>query len=223
MKIKSILLVGLLVLITLGLRAQQKEDFTIRFVTLGNCYLCKLRVEAKVNSVEGVITSNYDPSKDETTVTYDDFVTDSYIIMQAVADTGHDTEWYAAPDEAYEMLIGTCCEYERTIDYSQVQIGYLSLMDMWMGHVMVHELKTSYNFAVYPNIGNGKFEVNFNDVQLYVHPKYRVYNTNGILVFSGELTKRTEQLDLSFLSGGTYIIQFYNNNRVISSSKIVKL
>ena len=131
--IKNLLLtVCLSIFMASGILAQSPETEEIEFPALGNCYLCKVRIEAKLNLLDGVTSSNWDYNTKVTTVEYDESVTDPFEIMQAVADTGHDTEWYPAPEEMYALLIGTCCEYERTINYSTVQIGYLSLMGIWV-------------------------------------------------------------------------------------------
>ena len=105
---------------------------TIYFPVLGNCYLCQLRIEEAVNNLDGIESVNWSYDTKITTVTYDDGVTDAYEMMHAISAVGHDTEWYPAPDSAYYTLVGTCCEYERTNDYTNVQIGYLSLMDLWV-------------------------------------------------------------------------------------------
>ena len=157
MKIKSTIIILMIILFTVpSTFAQTKDDFTVRFITLGNCYTCKIRVESKLNAMEGESFSKYDPNIAETTVTFDEFVTDTYVLMQAVADTGHDTEWFRAPDEAYQLLVGTCCEYERSINYDDVQMGYLSLMGIYVGHVAVNERDYLSEISVFPSISHGK-------------------------------------------------------------------
>lgn len=224
MKIKStiVLLIAIL-FVTFNSQAQQKEPFTIKFVTLGNCYTCKLRIEAKVNSLEGVSSSIYDPSKAETTVTYDDLITDAYIIMQAVADTGHDTEWFRAPDAAYNLLIGTCCEYERTIDYNEAQVGYLTLMDLWMGHVAIDELYQETTVSVYPNIGHGIYNISLQDFPFMISPDLQVYSMSGNLVYTQKLQSHSnEQIDLSNMPNGNYIMVLSHDHQMISKTKIIK-
>lgn len=224
MKIKSSLLILItLLFVVVNLPAQHKDDFTIKFLTLGNCYTCKVRVEAKLNSLEGVISSIYDPTKTETTVTYDDFITDAYIIMQAVADTGHDTEWFRAPDAAYELLVGTCCEYARTIDYSEAQVGYLSLMDLWMGHVAIDEMGYMENVAVYPSLGQGIYTISLNDLPSMLTPQIQVFALNGQeVLFKTMGYNSNEQIDISSQPNGTYVLIISSDNQVISRTKIIK-
>jgi len=224
MNIKSTILILIAILfVTVNLPAQQKDDFTIKFVTLGNCYTCKIRVEAKLNSLEGVSSSIYDPTKAETTVSYDDFITDAYIIMQAVADTGHDTEWFRAPDAAYDLLVGTCCEYERNIDYDQAQVGYLSLMDLWMGHVAINELYESTKVLVYPSIGHGIYHLSLTDFPLMTSPELEIYSMTGRLVYTRKIQSHSnEQIDISNMPNGNYIMVLSHNDQVISTNKIIK-
>lgn len=222
-RLLSLILFVFLINLSQGI-GQQKEDFTIRFITLGSCYMCKVRVEAKVNSLEGVVSSTYDPMKSETTVTYDDLVTDAYMIMQAVADTGHDTEWYRAPDEAYELLIGTCCEYERTIDYSQVQIGYLSLMDLWVGHVGINNHTKNENVLVFPSITDGLINIDLTDLENNDRKTVSVFSLDGKLMKTFTLNGRSlhHKIDISNLPDSNYLLLISSNNHLISKSKILK-
>ena len=93
------------------------DSTTVAFGTLGNCSICKDRIEGAVKQVPGVISVSWKIISDVTTVTYDSTVTDVYIIMHVIANVGHDTEWFPAPDSAYNLLKGTCCEYQRTNNY----------------------------------------------------------------------------------------------------------
>lgn len=222
MKIKSTLLILLTLIITSGsLTAQERDSFTIEFITLGNCYTCKIRIEAKLNMVEGVTNSDYDAYEKVTRVTYDDMITDAFLIMQAVADTGHDTEWFRAPDEAYELLIGTCCEYNRTMDYDEAQIGYLSLMDLWMPHVSINEIGDETNVRVYPTASNGQFTVNIGDLS---GSEVKVYSMSGALVLTKKVeTNSDNSINISNAPKGQYIICVSSNNRIISKTKIIKL
>ena len=215
MKIKSALMVLLsLVIISINLPAQDRDDFTIEFITLGNCYLCKVRIEAAINKLEGVTASNWDYSNDVTTVSYDDIVTDAFIIMQAVADTGHDTEWYQAPDAAYDLLRNTCCEYLRTINYLEVEIGYLSLMDIWMPHVSVDDIGAREKVSVYPTMSNGYYSIDLGKLPLSSQYQVHVYSTGGSLVLTQLLGNDSKhQIDLSTSPNGSYLLIISSNNK----------
>lgn len=224
MKIKSTFIILMIILFAVpSIFAQPKDDFTVKFITLGNCYTCKIRVESKLNAMEGVSFSKYDPSNAETTVTFDEFVTDTYVIMQAVADTGHDTEWFRAPDEAYQLLIGTCCEYERSINYDDVQIGYLSLMDLYVGHVAVKEHDYLREISIFPSISHGKYSINLNDIPSILNPKIQVFTMQGQMVFSSSIGDgNNQQIDLSNESNGTYLVMISANGMSVSTTKIIK-
>lgn len=209
--------------VTSGFTTTNRSDFTIEFITLGNCWTCKVRIEAKLSTVNGVKESNYDAFNRITTVTYDELITDAYIIMQAVADTGHDTEWYKAPDAAYQLLIGTCCEYERTIDYSQAQVGYLSLMNLWMPHVSIDESDFEESITVFPTVSNGLFTLNKKDLfESNIHD-IKIFSTNGNLVWASyQNTDPSVHIDLSSAPAGHYIVCLFDNNQLISKNRIIK-
>lgn len=224
MKIKSTIIILIIIMFTIPSNfAQTKDDFTVKFITLGNCYTCKIRVESKLNAMEGVSFSKYDPNSAETTVTFDEFVTDTYVVMQAVADTGHDTEWFRAPDEAYQLLIGTCCEYERSINYDDVQIGYLSLMGIYVGHVAVNEHDYLSEISVFPSISHGRYNINLNDTPSILNPKIQVFSMQGQMVFSSSIgDDNNQQIDLSNESNGTYLVMISANGMSVSTTKIIK-
>ncbi len=224
MKNKSLLLIILSLLITIpSFTASERDEFTIEFITLGNCYTCKLRVEAKLNKVEGVLSSDYDAFNKVTTVTYDDLITDAFVVMQAVADTGHDTEWFEAPQEAYNLLIGTCCEYDRTIDYTFAQVGYLSLMDLWMPHVSIGEIKEEENISIFPTVSSGQYSIKIDELSTLVNPEIRIYSMSGSLVWVNSVDVGVEaNINISFAPDGQYILCTLDKGEVISKSKIIK-
>ena len=174
-----LLTICLSVIVASGIFAQPVESTQITFPTLGNCYLCKLRIEGKLNLTEGVLSSDWNYDTKVTTVEYDESITDAFQIMQAIADTGHDTEWYRAPDDLYALLIGTCCEYERTIDYTNVQIGYLSLMGIWMFPVGITEPVNPYMVSVYPSVGDGNVTLDFGGELPHQEAFLKIYSMNG--------------------------------------------
>ncbi|MFH1160824.1 MAG: T9SS type A sorting domain-containing protein [bacterium] len=197
------------------------EPYTITFTTLGNCYICKTRIETKVNQVEGVISSEWDYVSKVTTVTYDNGVTDAFQVMHAIADTGHDTEWFRAPDSMYALLIGSCCEYPRTIDYTNVQIGYLSLMGIWVYPLGVQEDRHTTSFTVYPTAGNGLIHLRKPLDNKLVPVSISVYSMTGDLVWSDTRNVDVDAtIDLTALSKGQYIVMTRNGNMVISKHQI---
>jgi copper chaperone CopZ len=224
MNTKSTLLFLITILITTSsFTSPNRDEFTIEFITLGNCYTCKLRIEAALNKTEGVTASNWDWNNDVTTVTYDDLMTDAFLVMQAVADTGHDTEWFRAPEEAYTLLIGTCCEYDRTIDYTLTQVGYLSLMDLWMPHVDIEEIKNKDIVSVYPTIGNGVFSLNFHNSGVNKNIDIRIYSITGNLIWADkDAVYGDQKIDISSAPVGQYIVCTLSDGVIISRTKISK-
>jgi len=199
------------------------DPMNVYFPTLGNCYLCKLRIEAAVNELQGIHDVTWDYETKITTVTYDDNILDPFIIMDAIARVGHDTEWYPAPDSAYNALIGTCCEYERTMDYTNVQIGYLSMMDLWVFHVGLDEMTIDAGITVYPSAGNGTFNFNFSGLEDYQGYELSVYSMSGALAFRTQVEGTASRtIDLSRLQNGQYIVVLSGRGSVLARTKLIK-
>lgn len=81
------------------------------FKVAGNCGMCKDRIETASLSVQGVLAANWDVESQEVHLDIEPGVsTDD--IQRAIAEAGHDTEDYSAPDEVYNDLPG-CCLFDR--------------------------------------------------------------------------------------------------------------
>jgi len=198
----------------------ENETFTATFVTLGNCTICKTRIETAASQVPGVISVSWSIPDDATTVTYYTDSTDLFIIMHAIAYVGHDTEWYPAPDSAYNLLIGTCCEYTRTIDYSNVQIGYLSLMGIWVFPLGQPEINQNVTFSVFPNPAT---EV----IYLSMDPSRDRLCTATLRSLTGTIVSSARFsgngiLDLRNLATGEYIITVETDGIIIGRKKMIK-
>lgn len=211
---------GLLVIFCLlpGIADAKQQEY--RFVTLGNCYTCTLRIEEATQNIDGLEPAVYDSQTDITTVRFDDGKISIYQIMQIVANCGHDTEWYKAPDAAYNQLIGSCCEYERTIDYSQAKVGYLSLMDFWLsvsdaGNALIR---------VFPGIiADGLLNVFLEGITID-KPSYKLYDIGGSIVQEGSLNQAgTTPLDLSSVPAGSYIVVLEKDNKQLHKSLVRKI
>ncbi|MFW5706944.1 MAG: heavy-metal-associated domain-containing protein, partial [Bacteroidota bacterium] len=79
---------------------------------LGNCGMCKDRIERAAYSVKGVRRATWDQEAQKLTLTYRSDRTDLATIERAVAKAGHDTENFLADDETHANL-HHCCIYER--------------------------------------------------------------------------------------------------------------
>ena len=203
--------------------AQQRSPVTIYFTTLGNCGICQNRIQNAVKELPGVDTVYWNIEKDQTTVTYDESVTDAYVIMHAIANAGHDNEWFPAPDSAYNLLVGSCCEYLRTIDYGQVQVGYLSMMDKWFYPLAISEARPS-EIRVFPTIGPGIFELSVNGDQPAIVHKLSVFSMTGQQILTRKLSPGSScSVDLRAFPDGEYFLVIYNSSRNISTTKVIKL
>ncbi len=200
------------------------NSMTVYFPTLGNCYWCKVRIEDAVNALDGIEEVDWNNSEMVTTVTYDTDITDPFIVMDAIAYVGHDTEWYPATDSAYNSLVGTCCEYERTIDYTNVQIGYLSLMDLWVTHVGLEENNSNAEISIYPTASSGVFNVSFTGLETSEKYDLSVYNLSGMKLYQTEIeTTDKSTLNLGNLNKGQYVVVLRNDEAILAKTKIIKL
>lgn len=76
------------------------------------------------------------------------------------------------------------------------------------------------NLQVYPNPGNGIFNINLSSVEPF---ELDVYDVAGINIYhqSGNGTKRVVSIDLSRFNSGIYFVQFKQDNN-IRTARIVK-
>jgi copper chaperone CopZ len=202
---------------------QNAVGLIIAFPTTGNCAICEIRIETAVSKIVGVQTVAWDMATDVTTVDYDENVTDCFAIMHAIADVGHDTEWFRAPDSAYNLLVGSCCEYERVISYDSVQIGYLSLMGIWMFPLGI-ENQQGVHLSAYPTIGPGLFQIWIDGQQSGELLKLSIYNLNGRKVENLTLNSSgSTTIDLQSFPDGQYIGVLNENKRNSSKVRLVKV
>ncbi len=82
------------------------------FTVLGNCGMCKDRIERAAYSVRGVRSAEWNEEAQKIAVRYRPNRTDQEEIERAIAEVGHDTENFLADDETYENL-HHCCIYPR--------------------------------------------------------------------------------------------------------------
>ncbi|NDP22577.1 MAG: efflux RND transporter periplasmic adaptor subunit [Paludibacter sp.] len=83
-----------------------------QFKVSGNCDLCKDRIEKAAKSVDGVAAASWNVTDKMLKVQFDATKTNSDAIQKAVAQAGHDTEKFKAPDEVYNKL-PECCLYRK--------------------------------------------------------------------------------------------------------------
>jgi Cu(I)/Ag(I) efflux system membrane fusion protein len=84
----------------------------IEFKVSGNCDMCKERIETTAKAVAGVISAEWNVDNKLLQVKFDASKTNSDGIQKAIAQAGHDTEKYKAPDQIYKAL-PECCLYRK--------------------------------------------------------------------------------------------------------------
>ena len=78
----------------------------------GKCIMCKDRIEAAANSVNGVINADWSSEEQMLHLNFDRNQTALEDVQKAIAIAGHDTEKFKADDSVYNKL-PACCLYER--------------------------------------------------------------------------------------------------------------
>ncbi len=104
---KKLSLIISLSLFTLGLSAQSQIDTSL--VVNGVCGMCQSTIE-KAAKMEGVSKAKWDQDTKILKLSFDKEKVNLEKIYKAVAASGYDTEYLAAPDSAYNSL-HACCLY----------------------------------------------------------------------------------------------------------------
>lgn len=89
--------------------AQTKTD---KIKVLGNCGMCKKRIETGLKS-DAITSATWDKDNKFLTVSYDSSKINNAAIQQKIAGLGHDTDKAKAKNEVYDKL-PSCCKYDRT-------------------------------------------------------------------------------------------------------------
>ena len=107
----SLRILSVVVLTFLGsaVFAQTKTD---KIKVLGNCGMCKKRIETGLKDA-AITSATWDKDNKFLTVSYDSSKISNEAIQQKIADLGHDTPKAKAKNEVYDKLPG-CCKYDRT-------------------------------------------------------------------------------------------------------------
>jgi mercuric ion binding protein len=79
---------------------------------LGNCGMCKDRIEKAAISVKGVKYASWDIPSGQLRLVYNGLKTNLDAIEKEIAFSGHDTEHHEATVEVYDQL-PACCHYVR--------------------------------------------------------------------------------------------------------------
>jgi copper chaperone CopZ len=100
--------------LSLGLQAQtgNSKKEKAQFEVVGNCEMCKKRIEKAALDVKGVKMANWDIPSNQLMLIYNAQKLDILEVHNAIAQAGHDTKKATANDEVYANL-PLCCLYER--------------------------------------------------------------------------------------------------------------
>lgn len=109
---KLFLVIVLAAAFSVSMNAQTGKMKTETIKVLGNCDMCKNRIESAVKS-EGAAKASWDSKTKMLAVSYDPSKTNTDAISKKIASVGHDTEKYKADDKTYNSLPG-CCKYDRS-------------------------------------------------------------------------------------------------------------
>ena len=94
------------------LELAEGEVMEATFKVLGNCSMCKDRIEKAALGVRGVSKASWSEEDQELYVEFDSSTANIDDIHKAVARVGHDTELVKAPNRVYNRL-HHCCKYDR--------------------------------------------------------------------------------------------------------------
>jgi len=108
---KKLLLLSLFV-ISISVNGQNQKNKKSNFEVIGNCEICKKRIEKAALSLKGVKMATWDIPSNILSVTYNSNKILLDQIQSTIANVGHDTPIFRAPDDVYNEL-PMCCIYER--------------------------------------------------------------------------------------------------------------
>ncbi len=119
----SITLLALLFIFQSNAHAQRDNITTTEITVLGNCGMCKERIEKAAYSVRGMRRADWDQQKQILELTFRNDRTDQEIIERAIAKAGHDTENFLT-DENTHANLHHCCVYKRDPELLKKNILY---------------------------------------------------------------------------------------------------
>jgi copper chaperone CopZ len=107
---KKILFILLLIPIFSFSQEEKSKTSRTQFTVLGECEMCKDRIEKATFKIKGVKYSSWSIPKNKLSIIYNSNKVSLNDIKKQIAETGHDTDEILATDEAYENL-HHCCKY----------------------------------------------------------------------------------------------------------------
>jgi len=101
---------------TVSAQNNKKSNFEV----IGNCEICKKRIEKAALSLRGVKMATWNIPSNILSVTYNSNKILLDQIQSTIANVGHDTSKFKAPDNVYSEL-PMCCIYERKLNKKDPQ------------------------------------------------------------------------------------------------------
>ncbi len=92
--------------------AHGRNTEEVEFAVLGNCGMCKDRIERAAYTVRGVRSADWNQQTQKLTLVFRTDRTDQETVERAIAKAGHDTENFITDEETHANL-HHCCIYER--------------------------------------------------------------------------------------------------------------
>ena len=91
---------------------ENSKSSKAQFVVLGECEMCKDRIQRATYKIKGVKYSSWSISQNKLSIIYNSNKVSLDEIKKKIAVAGHDSEDFKATDEAYANL-HQCCKYDR--------------------------------------------------------------------------------------------------------------
>ncbi|MCR9263402.1 MAG: heavy-metal-associated domain-containing protein [Flavobacteriaceae bacterium] len=88
----------------------QEKNKSVTFEIKGNCGMCKNRIEKAAIKIKGVKFTSWNADTKEFHAIIDERKCSISDIKKRIAEVGHDSEGFTAPDEVYDNL-PECCKY----------------------------------------------------------------------------------------------------------------
>jgi copper chaperone CopZ len=103
-------LLTILSLFIMGHVFAQEKNKSVAFEVKGNCGMCKSRIETAAIKIKGVKYAQWNTESKEFNAIIDERKCSIDAIKKRIAEVGHDSEGFTAPQEVYDNL-PECCKY----------------------------------------------------------------------------------------------------------------
>ena len=109
---KYLILIFLLFPVFSFAQESSSKSTKAQFVVLGECEMCKDRIQRATYKIKGVKYSSWSIPQNKLSIIYNSNKVSLNEIKKKIAEAGHDSEDFKATDEAYANL-HSCCKYDR--------------------------------------------------------------------------------------------------------------